>query len=90
MALSIAKEERVRLVYDSTADAASIYLLDTIQDGGTARSHVCDVEMTGCSITLDFDSEDKLVGIEVLGATKLLPSSLLSDEGAGAGFDQLS
>ena len=71
----------MRLIYDSEADAASIYLVDSIQPGGTARSEVCDVELPGCSVILDFDAADKLIGIELLGASKLLPAKLLETAG---------
>jgi uncharacterized protein YuzE len=75
----------MKLIYDPDADAASIYLVDSIQPGGTARSHVCDVELMDCSVILDFDATDKLIGIELLGASKLLPSVLLEDNGRTAG-----
>ena len=69
----------MRLTHDPEADAASIHLLDSIQPGGVARSHVCDVELTGCSVILDFDAADKLIAIELLGASKLLPKELLTN-----------
>lgn len=74
----------MRLTHDSEADAAKIYLVDFIQPGGVARSHVCDVELTDCAVILDFDATDKLIGIELLGASKLLPSVLLTDNGRTA------
>lgn len=73
----------MRLTHDPEADAAKIYLVDTIQPGGVARSHVCDVELTDCSVVLDFDTADKLIGIELLGASRILPAETLkgSDNG---------
>jgi uncharacterized protein YuzE len=67
----------MKLIYDPEADAASIRLLDSIQSGGVARSHVCDIELTGCSVILDFDAADKLIGIELLGASRILPEETL-------------
>jgi uncharacterized protein YuzE len=75
----------MRLTHDSEADAAKIYLVDSIEPGGVARSCVCDVEMMDCSVILDFDATDKLIGIELPGASKLLPSVLLEDNGRTAG-----
>lgn len=75
----------MKLTYDPDADAASIYLVDSIEPGGTARSHVCDVELKDCTVVLDFDATDKLIGIELLGASKLLPSVLLAENGKNAG-----
>jgi uncharacterized protein YuzE len=78
-------KDLMKLIYDSEADAASIYLVDSIRPGGSARSHVCDVELTGCSVVLDFDAADKLIGIELLGASKLLPAALLANDDSGPG-----
>ncbi len=50
-----------------------------ISPGGVARSHVCDVELTDCSVILDFDAADKLIGIELLGASRLLPVGALDE-----------
>ncbi len=69
----------MKLIYDPEADAASIRLLDSIQPGGVARSHVCDTELTDCAVILDFDAADKLIEIELLGVSKLLPASVLND-----------
>jgi uncharacterized protein YuzE len=78
-ALTTDGEVAMKLVYDPDADAASIYLVDSIQPGGTARSHVCDVELTDCSVILDFDATDKLIGIEILGASRILPAGALEN-----------
>lgn len=69
----------MKLIYDPEADAASIRLLDSIQAGSIVRSQVCDIELTGCSVILDFDATDKLIAIELLGASKLLPAGVLND-----------
>jgi uncharacterized protein YuzE len=71
-------EPVMRLIYDPEADAANIKLIDPIQPGGVARSVICDDDaLTDCAIILDFDAADRLIAIEVLGASKLLPSELL-------------
>jgi uncharacterized protein YuzE len=73
------RRKPVRFTHDPQADAVSIHLVDSIQPGGVARSHVCDIELPDRSIVLDFDIEDKLVGIEILGASRLLPEQMLKD-----------
>jgi uncharacterized protein YuzE len=69
----------MRLVYDREADAAKIAFVDSIGFGGVAKSVVCDVKLTDAAITLDFDTEDRLIAIELLGASKLLPAKLLEE-----------
>lgn len=59
--------------YDRQVDAAYIYLTK-IAPGGVARTYTCDDEAVGGTINLDFDHEGRLVGIEVLNATALLPT----------------
>lgn len=68
----------MHVTYDSEADAAYIQLADEIGAGGVAHTHVCDpVEVDGM-IHLDFDSDGRLLGIEVLGARSTLPPEVLS------------
>jgi len=66
----------VRVTYDPAVDAAYIYLVE-IPPGRVASTHVCDVEVANGSINLDFDRDGKLLGLEVLGATRLLPHEVL-------------
>ncbi len=63
----------MKITYDASADAAYIYLTD-IETGGAART-----ETVSENIHLDFDAAGKLVGIEVLNASKNLPESLLKN-----------
>jgi uncharacterized protein YuzE len=65
------------LIYDSDADAAKINLV-SVQAGEVEKSHVCDIELTDCSVVLDFDAKNHLVGIEILGASRLLPKQMLT------------
>lgn len=69
---------RATVSYDASADAAYIYLVDEMDAEGVARSYPCDPKEVGGQIVLDFDHSDRLVGIEVLDASKKLPKSLLS------------
>ena len=67
----------MRLSYDLDTDAAFIYLDDSIDEGGVSRNEVCDVDLLGAAIVLDFDNADHLVGIEIMGASKILPPKVL-------------
>ena len=62
----------VRMTYDSDANAAYIYLVDQINRGEVAYSRVADIAMDGASMTVDFDAEGRVLGIEVLGASRAL------------------
>jgi uncharacterized protein YuzE len=70
----------MRLTHDPEADAATLYLVDSIEHGGVARIHICDTEQANCAVILDFDSADRLIAIELLGASRLLPGELLKND----------
>lgn len=67
-----------RVEYDEVADAAYIYLVDEIGHGGVARTLSIDPR-EGMMINLDFDSQGRMLGIEVLDAKSLLHTQLLED-----------
>lgn len=62
----------MKITYDVSIDAAYIYLVDYIKPSEVAKTTPVDA-----SINLDFDAEGKLVGIEVLNASKKLPVEVL-------------
>jgi uncharacterized protein YuzE len=66
----------LKITYDRDADAAYIQLATEIGVGGVAKTYPCDPVEAGM-INLDFDSNGRLVGVEVLGARRLLPADLL-------------
>jgi uncharacterized protein YuzE len=68
-----------RVTYDPEANAAFIYLKKAIGPGEVARTHMCDVQVEQGAIILSFDSVGMLVGIEILGATKLLSPEVLNE-----------
>lgn len=70
----------IELIHDSDADAAKINLV-SVRAGEVEKSHVCDIELADCSVVLDFDVKDHLVGIEILGASRLLPEQMLTESG---------
>jgi uncharacterized protein YuzE len=71
----------IKVTYDSQVDAAYLQLVEEIGAGGVARTYPLDPSETGGMINLDFDASGRLVGIEVMDASKLLPRALL-DEGS--------
>lgn len=67
----------MRVTIDDSGDAAYIYLRD-IGPGEVKYSHNClPSDVRGHMINLDFDEENRLIGIEVLAAKVALPKSLL-------------
>jgi uncharacterized protein YuzE len=65
----------VRVTYDPEVDAAYVYLREPEARKGTVTS--LPVEGAPGVIVLDFDTDGCLFGVEVLDASKLLPSELL-------------
>jgi uncharacterized protein YuzE len=68
----------VRVTYDPDANAAYIFLVNQIGAGGVAKS--VPVEGKGLEppdFVFDFDQDGRLVGIEVLAASDLLPPEVL-------------
>ena len=57
---------------------AYIYLRE-IGAGEVAHTHVTEPEIETGMINLDFDREDRLIGIEVLSASQFLPAELLAN-----------
>jgi uncharacterized protein YuzE len=62
--------------YDPLVDAAYIYLT-AISPGQVASTYPCPPSEVSGQIQLDFDAEGRLVGIEVLDASKFLPPDVL-------------
>ncbi|GAA1830501.1 hypothetical protein GCM10009682_56550 [Luedemannella flava] len=70
------KEARIPLVctYDSDADAAYIYLDFPVAPGGSAR--MVTFEDADGMFNLDLDSDNRVIGLEILGGSRL-PAALL-------------
>jgi uncharacterized protein YuzE len=65
------------LTRDPVADVAYLYLRHPIGRGDIVRSEVADIETPPrTSIILSFDEYDRLITIEILGASRLLPPEL--------------
>ena len=65
---------KVRVTYDGSADAANIYLVP-IEAGGVATT-VAGEDEAG-SVNLNFDRDGRLLGIEVLAASRWLPAEVI-------------
>lgn len=62
----------MKLTYDREVDAAYVYLVYPIKEG-QAKIQRCVNE----NIMLDFDSKGKLLGVEILNASKVLNKKAL-------------
>jgi uncharacterized protein YuzE len=67
------------LRYDPEVDAAYIALLSENDSSSFGFTYACDLAEVGGQIHLDFDVEGRLLGIEILQASRKLPKSLLLD-----------
>jgi uncharacterized protein YuzE len=70
----------MRATYDPDADAAFIYLTE-IAPGEAASSSLLNRYMENAAVTAVFNQADHLVGIEVLGASRVLPPEFLAAAG---------
>ena len=62
----------MKIEYDKEVDAAYIYIDSPIKDGDIKKT----IELNE-NIILDFNEENKLVGIEILEASKVLNKEVL-------------
>lgn len=68
----------MKIRYDPSVDAAYVQLKPDDDQTSFGFTYCCDpVEVEG-QIHLDFDIEGRLIGIEILQASKKLPSHLIS------------
>ncbi len=67
----------MRMTYDATADAAYLYLVDEIAPGAAVETRLADVPLKDSVFAFDFDVDGKLLGIEILGALRVLPAETL-------------
>ena len=64
----------MKIEYDKTVDAAYIYLEYPIKEGDVKKT----IELNQ-DIIVDFDSKDKLIGVEILNASKVLNKKVLTE-----------
>jgi len=67
----------MRIICDKSVDAAYIYLTD-IKRGEAKKTYSCDLRESG-EINLDFDANGRLLGIEILDASKKLPEGFFDE-----------
>ena len=65
------------ITYDSGADAAYIYLVPYVAPGRASHQVVVEGVPGDSEIVLDFDSEGRILGIEIIGARSCLTQDLL-------------
>ncbi|MFT2691530.1 DUF2283 domain-containing protein [Clavibacter zhangzhiyongii] len=69
----------MRITYDASVDAAYIYLTGIIGDGDAATTiHSIMTPGDRGEVALDFDADGRLLGIEVLHASAVLPAAVLA------------
>lgn len=68
----------MRVTYDADADAASVFFVDTVSARKVVRTEVCDVEIREGAVILLVGPDDRLAGLEILGAADLLGAEFLA------------
>lgn len=64
----------MRITLDEEADAAYVYVADPIRAGESARQ----IAVEGTTVILDFDHDGRLLGVEVLSASRHLRDDTLA------------
>jgi uncharacterized protein YuzE len=67
----------MRITLDRSINAAYISFSASPREGQVVKTYPCDPLEIGGEINLDFDSNGRLIGIEVMDAARFLPSDLL-------------
>lgn len=68
----------LRMTYDPESDAAYIYITDPIEPGGVASGSTLNRPLDRSAVNADFDHEGRLLGIELLGVSRLLRPGVVS------------
>jgi uncharacterized protein YuzE len=67
----------MKITYDKSVDAAYVYLVD-IEKGGVKHTETIILPSIGNAlVNIDLNEDGKIIGIEVLNASKVLPEMLL-------------
>lgn len=66
----------MRVTFDRHADAGYVYFT-AIRPGEAKHQYVCDADYINGDVILDFSEDGRLLGVELLSATRLLPPDLL-------------
>ncbi len=68
----------IKTTYDKSVDAIYIYLKEIVP-GETSFTYSCDPFKIKGEINLDFDKKNRLIGIEILDASKKLPKTIIDN-----------
>lgn len=74
-----------RVTHDKTSDAAYLYFRDLPEGEKVAHTESVDNGKQGSDwamVNLDFDKAGRLLGVEVLGASRVLPPEVLEKANA--------
>lgn len=75
----------MRIQYDPDVNAAYIYLSENRYAGVAAKTYPCDPIAVGGMINLDFDTDGRLIGVEVMDADKKLAPETLAEANRSRG-----
>lgn len=67
----------MRIEYDRENDTAYIYVVDAISPGEAVSQVAVEPPNGNADVSLDFDGNGRLLGIEVIGAEAVLSPSVL-------------
>lgn len=67
----------MRLEYDARIDSAYLFLVDKILPGDAATTLNLDPAEINGHVNIDLDSAGRIIGIEVLDASRLLPAEFM-------------
>ncbi|WP_165975115.1 DUF2283 domain-containing protein [Nonomuraea deserti] len=62
----------MRIEYDKEADIAYVYVADLIREGEAATQVLVEADELRGDVVLDLDENGFLIGIEILGASRVL------------------
>lgn len=68
----------MRFTYDPSVDAVYLYLVDAIGRGEVAKDVLVHLPIPMTSISVSTDSSGRALGVEFLGASRLLGPQLLA------------
>ncbi|MGP3933229.1 DUF2283 domain-containing protein [Nonomuraea sp. KM88] len=78
----------MRIEYNDENDVAYVYLVDTINAGESATQIPVEADEIPGYVILDLDKEGALLGIEIVGASRILrPATLSAAQNDGTGQD---
>jgi uncharacterized protein YuzE len=69
----------MKIRYDRSVDAAYISFVGESEGPSFGFAYACDAQEVGGQINLNFDISGRLIGIEILQASKKLPASLIAN-----------